>query len=224
MSKPYRLVVFDWEGTLGDTLGKIINILTVETQRMSLGEFSESLARQHLMMGLIVTIKKIFPHLSSVKQQQLLQAVQASLASRSMDVYLNPGAKAIVKKIQEAGMDLAIATNKGQHSLLRDLQASGLDAYFTVTRSASQAPAKPCPQMLEEIMEACNVTPSQTLMVGDSVSDVVMARAVNVDAVGVQFYHQPELAEELFAAGALNVFDDYQQLASYLNLDRLTSF
>lgn len=218
MDKPYRLIVFDWEGTLGDTFGKIINILTIETRRMQLGEFSESRAREYLMLGLIVTIRKIFPRLSAAQQQELLQAVQESLALRSMEVYLIPGAKNIVKKIQEAGIEMAIATNKGQHSLQRELQASGLDIYFTVTRSAGQVPAKPCPQMLEEIMDVCGVTASQTLMIGDSVSDVEMAVAVHADVIGVQFYHQPELAEELLAAGALKVFDDYQQLASYLNL------
>ena len=43
-----------------------------------------------------------------------------------------------------------------------------------------------------------------------------MAQQLNVDAVGVDFYHQQ--AENLRAAGALDVFDDYRQLATYLGL------
>ena len=101
-------------------------------------------------------------------------------------------------------------------SLQRALQASGLDVFFTITRSAGQVPAKPCPQMLEEIMEACGVTASQTLMIGDSVSDVEMSRQVNVDVIGFDFYHQQ--AANLRAAGALDVFDDYRQLARHLGL------
>ncbi len=218
MSSPYHLVVFDWEGTLGDTLGQILNTVAAEAIRLHFGEVDERLARQYVVLGLVVAVKKIFPHLSRAQHEQLLEAVQKTLASRSLDVYLIPGAKLIVQRIQQAGMDLAIATNKGQQSLLRAIQASGLDGIFTVTRSAGQVPAKPHPQMLEEIMDVCGVTAAQTLMVGDSVSDIEMASLAGVDAVGVDFYQDEQQRQALRAAGAREVFDEYPQLANYLQL------
>ena len=216
MNRPYRLVVFDWEGTLGDTLGQILNTVAAEAKRLQFGELNEQLARKYVVLGLVMAVKKIFPHLSMNQHEQLLQAVHHSLATHPMSVCLIPGAQRILQQLQQEGIDLAIATNKGQHSLQRALQASGLEGYFTVTRSAGQAPAKPCPQMLEEIMDVCGATASQTLMIGDSVIDMEMARQVNVDVVGVDFYHQP--TESLRAAGALDVFDDYQELAKYLGI------
>ncbi len=216
MNKPYRLVVFDWEGTLGDTLGQILHTVAVEAKHLQFGELDERLARQYVALGLVRAIKKIFPDLSISQHDQLIQAVQHSLLTEPKDVFLIPGAARIVQQIHDAGMELAIATNKGHHSLQRALQAVGLSAFFTTTRSAGQTPAKPCPQMLEEIMDVCGVTASQTLMVGDSVTDVEMARQINVDVIGVDFYQQA--AVELRAAGALEVFDDYQQLAKYLKL------
>ena len=218
MSKSYRLVVFDWEGTLGDTLGQVLNTLAVEANRLQLGELDEAEARHYLMFGLVVAVKKLFPNLDEERKNQLLQAVAHALATRSIDAYLLPGAKHIVQRIKQAGIDLAIATNKGQHSLQRTLQACGFDGYFNVTRSAGQVPAKPCPQMLEEIMDACATSATHTLMVGDSVSDIEMAKSLNVDAVGVNFYHQDEQVKELLAAGATQVFDDYQALAAWLQL------
>ena len=65
-------------------------------------------------------------------------------------------------------------------------------------------------------MAVFGVTSSETLMVGDSVMDIEMATGAKVDAIGVDFYHQQ--AANLRAAGALDVFDDYKQLASYLQL------
>ncbi len=218
MGKSYRLVVFDWEGTLGDTLGQVLNTLAVEARHLHLGEVDEGLARHYLMFGLLVAIKKIFPRLAEEQHRQLLQVVQQSLALRPVDNYLLPGAKCIIQRIKKAGIDLAVATNKGQHSLQRTMQACGLDELFTVTRSAGQVPAKPCPQMLEEIMEVCGATTSDTIMIGDSISDIEMALSVGVDAVGVNFYHQDEQERELLAAGALQVFDNYQELACYLQL------
>lgn len=216
MNRPYRLVVFDWEGTLGDTLGQILNTVAVEAKRLQLGELDERLARQYVTLGLVMAVKKIFPYLSNHQHEQLLQAVQHSLLTDPSDIYLLPGAKRIVEQIHKAGLDLAIATNKGQHSLQRALQAVGLATFFTTTRSAGQTAPKPCPQMLQEIMDACGVTAEQTLMVGDSVTDIEMAKQIHVDAIGIDFYKQQ--AADLKTAGAIDVFDDYQQLARYLQL------
>ena len=216
MNRPYHLVVFDWEGTLGDTLGQILNTVAVEARRLQFGELDERLARQYVTLGLVMAVKKTFPHLSIHQHEQLLQAVQHSLVTNPADTYLLPGAERILQRIHNAGMELAIATNKGHHSLQRALQAVGLAALFTTTRSAGQTPPKPCPQMLEEIMDVCGVNPAQTLMVGDSVTDIEMAVQLKVDAIGIDFYHQQ--AADLRAAGACDVFDDYQQLAVYLQL------
>jgi phosphoglycolate phosphatase len=216
MSKPYRLVVFDWEGTLGDTLGQILNTVSTVAKQMQFGELDERLARQYVVLGLVMAVKKLFPHLAMHQHEQLLHEVHHALATHPTDMTLIPGAEVVVQRMQQAGIDLAIATNKGQASLQRALKSTGLDAFFGVTRSAGQVPAKPCPQMLEEIMDVFGATPAQTLMIGDSVMDIEMARDAGVDAIGVDFYHQQ--AEDLRAAGALEVFDDYEQLANYLLL------
>lgn len=219
MMKAYRLVVFDWEGTLGDTLGKVLNVLKVESARLHFGKVDEAVARRMLPLGFVAALKTLFPEADSEKRAQLHQVLQSALASRSTDVYLLPGAKTLVQALYESGVVLGIATNRGQGALQRDLQASALNSYFTVTRSAGQLAAKPAPDMLKDIMRVCGEDAEHTLMVGDSVSDMEMAAALNVDAVGVQFYDQPEQAEALWSAGALEVFDDYRTLLDYLQLN-----
>jgi len=221
MKKPYRLVVFDWEGTLGDTLGHVLSTLDVEARRLHFGDLDVPLARRYVMLGLVNVIKKLFPDLNLYQQEQLLQAVQRVLYTTSSDGYLFPNAKNTVQRIQKAGMDLAIATNRGAQSLKRALQESGLSELFKVTRTAGQVPPKPCPQMLEEIMDVFGVNASETLMIGDSLTDIEMSVLAGVDAIGVDFYHQH--SADLLAAGALQVFDDYTQLADYLELGSLIS-
>ena len=216
MNRPYHLVVFDWEGTLGDTLGQILNTVAREAKRLHLGEMNEGIARSAVPLGLVMAVKKTFPGLSIHQYEQLLEAVQRTLASEPMNDYLLPGAYDIIQQLHQAGIDLAIATNKSQSSLQRALQHLALSDFFTVTRSAGQSPAKPCPQMLEEIMDFCGVKASQTLMVGDSITDIEMALQINVDVVGVDFYNQQ--SESLRAAGAKVVFNDYQQLAHFVGI------
>lgn len=218
MNKQYRLAVFDWEGTLSDTLGQILNCVAQEAQRLQFGNLDEDLARQYVDLGLVNAIRKLFPHLDGNQHQQLLSAVQQSMLSKHADVYLLPGARDIVQRLAAQGVQLAIATNKSHAGLQRALQQTGLTTYFTVTRTAGQLAAKPDPEMLEEILQECMVSADETIMIGDSVNDVQMAKSLHVDAIGVNFYHQQN--ESLLAAGALAVFHDFDEVARFLNLPK----
>lgn len=218
MSKACRLVVFDWEGTLADTVGQIIHTLHIEAKNRRLSPLNEELARKYLMVGLPVTVRKLFSGLGLEQQDEIIQKVQFTIASRTGQVYLLPGVKAILQKLQQVGIELAIASNKSQGSLNRDLQSSGLDKLFTVTRTASQSPAKPCSQMLEEIMDFCGFSPEETLMVGDSIIDIEMAVSVDVEAIGIDFYSQENQKATLIKAGASHVFTNYKEFANYLQL------
>ncbi|TAL63796.1 MAG: HAD family hydrolase [Legionella sp.] len=216
MSNPYQLVVFDWEGTISDTLGQILHTVAFEAHELGFGDIDPYEARKYVDLGLIQALKKLLPHLSDKEQHLLNQAVQQAMVTRPSEVCLIPGALDFIRLLQAAKIDIAIATNKGQNSLHRALQAADLEDVFRVTRSAGQVPAKPCPQMLEEIMAEFGRDAASTLMIGDSVTDMEMARNIHVDAIGVDFYHQQE--EALKTAGALAVFDNYQLLAKYLHL------
>lgn len=217
MKRQYDLVVFDWEGTLAeDTLGHAVSVIAQEAKLFHFGDIDKLLARQYITLGLTSAIKKIFPSLLMYQYEQFVAAVQDALAKSSVSVCLVAGAEETIRHIYDDGFKLAIATNKGNTALQRALQTSGLDAYFNVTRSASQVPAKPCPQMLEEIMDESGSTAKETLMIGDSVADIEMAVSIGVDAIGMDFYHVQR--DELLAAGAVQVFDHYQQVADYLNL------
>ncbi|KTD57229.1 HAD family hydrolase [Legionella shakespearei] len=219
MSNPYQLVVFDWEGTIADTLGLILHTVANEASLLGFGEIDPNQARKYVELGLVQAIKKLLPQLSMTQHEQLLQAVQHAMISRPSEVCLLPGVLEFIHKLHDAGIDLAIASNKGHQSLLRALQTTGLDELFKVTRSAGQVPAKPCPQMLEEIMDEFGCSASSTLMIGDSSTDMEMAAQINVNAIGVDFYHQQEAS--LMAAGALAVFDDYQKLADFIQLPNM---
>jgi phosphoglycolate phosphatase len=214
--KQYELVVFDWEGTLADPLGHVLHIVSLEAQRLGLPTFDIALAHRCVSLGIDKAVARLFPGSNLYQQEQLLHAVQQTLSTHHQDYYLFPGAQALIAAIAATDIQLAIATNKNAASLRRALQATELDNFFRVTRSAGEVPPKPCPQMLEDIMAHVAITPSATLMIGDSTVDVEMARNAGVDAMGVDFYHQQ--ADDLLTAGAITVVDDYQKIGHYLAL------
>lgn len=216
MTKSYKLIVFDWEGTIADTLGLILHTVAREAKRLGFGEINAESARKYVYLGLDNALKKLFPHLTLQQYESLIDSVQNSTLLRSTEVCLIPRVRDCIEHLHKNSLNLAIATNRGHQSLQRALNASGLAEYFKVTRCAGQVPAKPCPQMLEEIIEIFGETPQTTLMIGDSPTDIEMAHNINVDAIGVDFYHQG--TEALKDAGALAVFDDYDQVLKFLHL------
>lgn len=216
MSNRYDLVVFDWEGTLSDTLGQVLNCVAEEARRLNFGELDEDVARQSVELGLVNAVKKVFPDLSLHQYEQLLEAVQLSLMSRHGDVYLIPGAQDIVLRLHEAGILMAVASNKGSQSLQRAMHQTGLDNYIRLSRGAGTFPPKPSPDMVEDLLLQVAIPVERTLMIGDSAIDMEMASSIGMDAIGVNFYHKDPA--ELLAAGASQVFDDYRLLADYLRL------
>lgn len=216
MDKQYRVVVFDWEGTLGDTLGQILNCVAEQAEKLGFGELDTHLARQVVDLGLVNASRRLFPHLTTHQHEALLLAVQQSMATKHADVYLLPGARQIVERVHAKNIGLAIASNKSQQGLQRALHQTCLDTFFQVTCTADQFPSKPSPQMLQEIMKVFHVEANELLMVGDSTIDMQMATNVGADGVAVNFYNLS--VDSLLEAGALVVFDDFDSLATYLNV------
>ena len=150
------------------------------------------------------------------QQEELLKTIQEAVSKPLSYVCLMPGALDLVQELHSSGVDLAIATNKGHHSLQQVLLLSGLDEFFKVTCCASEFPAKPCPDMLAAIENQFGVTKQEMLMIGDSEIDIEMATLFGIDSIGFDAYHKN--IDELYKSGALTVLDSFFKVANFLSL------
>lgn len=107
-----------------------------------------------------------------------------SLAPNEISELL-PDVKKTLQLLSDQGYQLAIATMLSESALARELEALEVEQYFATTRTASQCHSKPHPQMLEEIIEFCGVETTKTLMVGDTINDLLMARNAGIDVAMV---------------------------------------
>ena len=53
MKRPYDLVVFDWEGTIADTLGVILHVVVSEAALLGFGNFNLNQVRKYVDLGLV---------------------------------------------------------------------------------------------------------------------------------------------------------------------------
>jgi phosphoglycolate phosphatase len=112
---------------------------------------------------------------------------------------------------------LGIATGKSQRGARAVLARHDLTGHFAIIKTADDAPSKPHPGMVQGAIGEAGVEPADTLMIGDSIYDMEMARAAGAYAIGVTWgYHT---ADALIAAGAQQVIEDFVELVP--SLERL---
>ena len=129
---------------------------------------------------------------------------------------LFPGAADLLARLHATpGVRLGIATGKSRSGVDHLLATYGWDGWFRTIQTADDAPSKPHPAMLEQAMTEAGTGPAETIMIGDTTYDMVMARGAQVTGIGVSWgYHE---AEALRTAGALQVVDSYTQLGAALD-------
>jgi phosphoglycolate phosphatase len=94
------------------------------------------------------------------------------------------------------------------------LDETGLRAYFDYTRCADETRSKPHPQMLEEIMDRLGVEPHETLMIGDTEYDMLMANNAGTAALAVSYGVHDK--QRLLACNPLDCVDDVAALHGWL--------
>jgi phosphoglycolate phosphatase len=97
---------------------------------------------------------------------------------------LFPGVKEMLLTLKDTYL-LAVATNRYRRSLDRLINQTHLDNIFITTRCADETQPKPDPQMLTEILEELAIPAAQALMIGDSESDMLMAKRVAMQRVAI---------------------------------------
>lgn len=207
--KRYELIVFDWDGTLMDSAAMIVDSVQAAARDLGLVPPSEERARHIIGLGLGDALRHALPDLPEDHYPELVERYRHHYLSRDHELTLFAGAAALVRELAENGFRLGVATGKSRKGLDRALGHTGLGALFHGTRCADECHSKPHPQMIEELMDELAVAPEQTLMIGDTTHDLLMARNAGVDAVAVSYGAHPRagLAEVNYRYCADSVAD-----------------
>jgi HAD superfamily hydrolase (TIGR01549 family) len=129
------------------------------------------------------------------------------------------GAVAVIDAWRDAGRRVAVVSNNSAAAVRAYLAAHGIDVEAVVARAnADPALLKPSPHLVVGAIEALHGTPSASVFVGDSVSDVEAAKAAHVQCIG--YANKPGKHERLAAAGASVVIDDMRALSGVTTLAR----
>ncbi len=215
MSK-YQLVIFDWEGTLCDCVGRVFNQLNHVAESLGFAPFDKDKARSLLHQDFDLIISELYQGYPMHQLLALKTKFRQHYTLHIDDVLLYQGVESLLASLSDEGKILAIATGKSEQSLAKALEETGLKQYFAETRSPQQCSCKPAPDMIDDIVLATGIDKEATVMVGDSSVDIDAAMNAKVDAIGINISGMADV-EVLTKCGALDVVDNYQDLLTHLH-------
>jgi phosphoglycolate phosphatase len=185
-ANPFRLLVFDWDGTLMDSIGTIVACTQATIRELNLGELPEKAIRGTIGLGLRETIETLSPGCGEERFGQILEGYRHHWHSTYRDMpLLFAGVGEMLRDLAAQGYLLAVATGKSRRGLDYALEQTGLREVFHATRTVDEAFSKPHPKMLLDVLDELGVAPRDAVMIGDTTYDLEMARSARTHAVGV---------------------------------------
>jgi phosphoglycolate phosphatase len=210
-----KLLVFDWDGTLMDSVGSIVGCTQAVIAEIGLGEADEKTIRGTVGLGLRETVDRLVPGCDDALYDVVLECYRRHWVATFRDrPLLFPGVRGMLGDLAQAGYLLAVATGKSRRGLEHAFDQTGLRGDFHASRTADEALSKPHPQMLLDILDQLGVRPRAALMVGDSIYDLRMA--ANAGTHGVAVLSGAHGREELAAEAPCVLLEQIVELPAWL--------
>jgi phosphoglycolate phosphatase len=217
MPKQFDLLIFDWDGTLMDSAGVIVDSIQRACEDIGLAAPSDRASRLIIGLGLIQALQALLPDLPADDYPRLVERYRHHYLGRDDDIPLFEGVAQGIPDLNASGFQLAVATGKSRLGLERALASSGLGEWFAATRCADQTHSKPHPAMVLELIEELDGDPARTLVIGDTSHDLLMASNAGVASLGVTYgAHE---TDDLHPHAPLALMNSFAEVRAWLNMN-----
>ncbi len=213
-----RLVIFDLDGTLLNTIGDLAVACNVMLTLRGLPQHSYEEYCTFVGNGVLRLVERALPEPLRTPENVLLARRDfVEYYTANIDIYTKPydGITELLTELKRRGTALAVASNKfqaGTEKLVRSF--FGDYEFVSVLGQRPDVPLKPSPAIVEEILDATGFSREEVLYVGDSGIDIETAAAAGVRAAGVTWGFRPR--QELVDAGAENIVDHPSEILRLL--------
>jgi phosphoglycolate phosphatase len=189
-------LLFDLDGTLLDTVEDIARALNRALTEAHLATLTTGQVRDLIGRGVptLITraLKRVGVAVDAAAEGSLLERFYFHYGRLHMldecNASVYPGVADGLGELHRLGLRLAVVTNKQKHFAVDLLSRLGLSDWIDVVVGGDSCERrKPDPQPLQFACAALQVEPSEALMVGDSVNDVLAARAARLPVLCVPY-------------------------------------
>lgn len=214
-----RLYLFDCDGTILDSVGIIHDSMTQTFAEF--GHPEPAISDTRSIIGL--TLNLAIARLREVKVDAEIERMTARYKQIFNQLYnapgfsqsLFPGMGALVETLAlQPDATLGIVTGKSRRGMEMFFATHGYKSSFGPIRTADDCPSKPHPAMVSECCAEAGIEPGRTVVIGDSVFDMQMAKSAGARAIGVAWGYNS--VADLKAAGADAIAGDASHLIDLL--------
>ncbi len=186
--RAFDLLIFDWDGTLSDSVSRIAECMQLAAREHQLPVPSHQQAANIVGLGLSEAINRLFSSTDPLLIDALSRTYSRHYRAKNKGpCHFFPHVLEVLQRLKQQGYKLAVATGKSEAGLLRELTASGLDDFFHAARCADQTASKPNPLMLAQLLDLTQLHPWQAIMIGDTEYDMEMAVNAGMPRLAVSY-------------------------------------
>ena len=186
LHNPYSFVIFDWDGTLMDSTGRIVSAMQRSAKNVDLPVPTQSEVKSIIGLSMQAVMDKLFPLADEEGKNALLEEYRFQyIEGDQTPTPLFEGVLEQLEWLKNNDVLIAVATGKARAGLDRVMKEVSLLNYFDFSICADEAQGKPNPEMVLRLLEQTGKKPHEAIVVGDSIHDINMANNAKVDAVAV---------------------------------------
>ena len=212
-----KLIIFDFDGTLGDTRRNIVRTMQMTIAELHLPNRSEEECAATIGLPLVGCFETMFPDLQKENVQTCADTYRRIFAEnlQTLKPQLFPGVNDTLAKLSEQGYTLTIASSRSHASLAELTNDMGIaDCISYLIGADDVEKAKPDPEPVLNTLNAMRFEASQALVVGDMAVDILMGANAGAKTCGVTWGNGSR--EELEQAGANYIIDSIEELIAVL--------
>ena len=179
-------VIFDWDGTLVNSLPVIMKSHkhVIEKLELPMPDDKEILKLMGYKANIVA--EKLFPQLDETLRLQYLQLFVNVYSKRNTsEQILSKKVANALYKLHEQGYRLCVATNKRRAFFQSELSHCGIESIISHTACGDEFPAKPSAQMLIHILNKLEQPAHKCLMVGDHHNDILAAQKISMPIIAL---------------------------------------
>lgn len=201
-----KLVLFDCDGTLVDSAALIHDVMERTFVHFNHAKPEFEATKSIIGLTLDIAIARIQGKIHADDEAVAMMAYYKSIfadvrGATGFSEPMFPGIRAMLDTvIANPGLVLGAVTGKSRHGLNLIMDSHDLHPHFVVSRTADDCPSKPHPAMVTECCDESEIVASRTIVIGDAIYDMQMAKAAGARAIGVAWGYGP--VDALVNAGA----------------------
>lgn len=209
-------VIFDMDGTLGDTIALCVECFTRCAEERTGRRPSREEVMAHFnvsdrgVLGGVLGMDPEDPQLPVARMVEIYEAIHAEYAPAPF-----PGAVELLRRLRERGLLLGLITGKEAHTAVPTLRHFGMEGLFDAQRYG--VPTHNCKaERMAELLELWQLAPEEVVYIGDAPADIELSHRVGIRVINAAWAS----ATEGDAAACIALHPDYR-LSDFNELEPL---